>query len=192
MGTLVGLSPPTALSQANPLSGFQLPVGHPGGNRVVPSAPSGHRQTWVGLLIPPNFLAVASGALYSNSLVNVTVCKKGIEMGQEGPGESCFGSPAQGLPQLLPHICQQGRGTAVLEEGMAGAGQAAGGWPSTCIAAQEGPFRGGRDPLPHTDGLRVAGVSTLRVLIEAPVPVTRSTSCGPSPGRGGLAGASSL
>lgn len=47
--------------------------------------------------------------------------------------------------------------------------------PGTCIVAQEGPFGGSRDPLPDTDGLGVAGVSTLRLLIEAPVPGTRST-----------------
>lgn len=66
---------------------------------------------------------------------------------------------------------------------MVSAGRAAGGWPSTCIVAQEGPFGGGRDPLPHADGLRVAGVSTLCILIKAPVPVSRSTGCG-SLGRG--------
>lgn len=45
----------------------------------------------------------------------------------------------------------------------------------TCIIAQEGPFRGDGDPLPDADGLGVAGISTLRLLIEAPVPVTKST-----------------
>ena len=45
----------------------------------------------------------------------------------------------------------------------------------TCIVAQEGPFGGGRDSLPDTDGFGVARVSTLCLLIEAPVPVTKST-----------------
>lgn len=48
-------------------------------------------------------------------------------------------------------------------------------WPGTCIIAQEGPSGGDRDPLPDTDGLGVARISTLRLLIEAPVPVTKST-----------------
>lgn len=70
---------------------------------------------------------------------------------------------------------------------MVSAGRAAGGWPSTCIVAQEGPFGGGRDPLPHADGLRVAGVSTLCILIKAPVPVLleeEGVTCGfPPDGR---------
>lgn len=58
--------------------------------------------------------------------------------------------------------------------------------PSTCIVAQEGPFGGSRDPLPDTDGLGVAGVSTLRLLIEAPVPGTKSTRLWVLSGWGGL------
>lgn len=64
--------------------------------------------------------------------------------------------------------------------------------PGTCIVAQEGPFGGGRDPLPDTDGLGVAGVSTLCLLIETPVPVTEALGCGFSLGRRGWTGAFSL
>lgn len=45
----------------------------------------------------------------------------------------------------------------------------------TCIIAQEGPLRGDGDPLPDADGLGVSWISTLRLLIEAPVPVSEST-----------------
>lgn len=62
----------------------------------------------------------------------------------------------------------------------------------TCIIAQEGPFGRGRDPLPDTNGLGVAGVSTLRLLIEAPVPVTKSTGLWVFFGWGGWTGAFSL
>lgn len=62
----------------------------------------------------------------------------------------------------------------------------------TCIVAQEGPFRGVRDPLPDTDGLGVARVSTLCLLIETPVPVTEALGCGFSLGRRGWTGAFSL
>lgn len=47
-------------------------------------------------------------------------------------------------------------------------------WCSTCIVAEEGPFGRGGDPLPDTDGLGVARVSMLCLLVEAPVPMTRS------------------
>lgn len=61
---------------------------------------------------------------------------------------------------------------------MVSSGQTGGAGHGTCIIAQEGPSGGDGDPLPDTDGLGVAGVSTLCVLIEAPVPVTRTPGCG--------------
>lgn len=56
----------------------------------------------------------------------------------------------------------------------ASVGSSGRGWSGTCIVAEEGPFGRGGDALPDTDGLGVARVSMLCLLVEAPVPMTRS------------------
>lgn len=59
-------------------------------------------------------------------------------------------------------------------EYVASVGSSGRGWCGTCIVAEEGPFGRGGDPLPDTDGLRVARVSMLCLLIEAPVPMIKN------------------
>lgn len=85
--------------------------------------------------------------------------------------------PAQGsntaVSPFLPSRCWVNPGCG--GGGMWVLGSAQGVGLGTCIVAQEGPFGGGRDSLPDTDGFGVARVSTLCLLIEAPVPVTKST-----------------
>lgn len=87
---------------------------------------------------------------------------------------------AQGLTQLCPPThavttsADLGQALSrVWRRGMLSAGKRAG--LGTCIIAQEGPLRGDGDPLPDADGLGVSWISTLRLLIEAPVPVSEST-----------------
>lgn len=59
-------------------------------------------------------------------------------------------------------------------EYVASVGSSGRGWSGTCIVAEEGPFGRGGNPLPDTDRLGVTRVSMLCLLIEAPVPRTRS------------------
>lgn len=86
---------------------------------------------------------------------------------------------AQGLTQLCPPMhaitMSADLGQALSpawRRGMLSAGKSAG--LGTCIIAQEGPLRGDGDPLPDADGLGVSWISTLRLLIKAPVPVNKS------------------
>lgn len=83
-----------------------------------------------------------------------------------------------GMTQLGPPSISQDLGQALYSvygaEYVTSVGSSGRGWSGTCIVAEEGPFGRVGDPLPDTDGLGVARVSMLCLLIEAPVPTARS------------------